>query len=370
MRAESILNKAIGSEPLTLEEGMLIYENVSTNELMLVANECRQKHVPGNKVGWIIDRNVNITNVCISGCQFCNFHCKINGEEQYVTTIDEYCRKIDELFEAGGRQVLLQGGMHPKLGLDFYTDLFSELKRRYPNLKLHALGPPEIVFLSKKSRKSFRKVLEILVQSGMDSLPGAGAEILSDRVRKTISPGKCSAQDWLGVMREAHKMNLVTSATMMFGHIETRKERIEHLIKLREVQSEKPDGNYGFVTFVPWPFMDDGTELQKLGIRNTSTANDYLRLVAISRIMLNNVTNLQASWLTVGAATGQLCLYGGANDFGSIMMEENVVSAAGAKYKMNAEGIQQAIRDAGFEPQYRNQAYVAEEMPKELLMKE
>ncbi|HSO87847.1 MAG TPA: CofH family radical SAM protein [Draconibacterium sp.] len=366
MRAEIILNKAIGLEPVTLEEGMFIYENISTNELMLVANECRQKHVPGNKVGWIIDRNVNITNVCVSGCQFCNFHCKINEEVQYITTIDEYSEKIDELYAVGGRQVLLQGGMHPKLGIDFYTNLFSELKNRYPDLKLHTLGPPEVVFLAKKARKSFRQVLEILVESGMDSLPGAGAEILSDRVRKTISPGKCSARDWLDVMREAHKMNLVTSATMMFGHIETKKERLEHLIQLRQIQSEKPNGNYGFVTFVPWPFMDEGTVLQQQGIRNTSTVNDYLRLVAISRIMLNNFKNLQASWLTVGAATGQLCLHGGANDFGSIMMEENVVSAAGAKYKMNALGIQQAIRDAGFEPQYRNQAYEADELPGQL----
>lgn len=366
MGTDKILKKAIELEPISLEDGMLIYEDVPTNELMLVANECRKKQVPGNKVGWIIDRNVNITNVCVSGCKFCNFHCKINEEVQYITTIDEYCEKIDELFKVGGRQVLMQGGMHPKLGLNFYTDLFSALKSKYPNLKLHALGPPEIAFLAKKERISFREVLEKLVESGLESLPGAGAEILSDRVRKAISPGKCNTQDWLDVMREAHKMNLVTSATMMFGHIETKKERLEHLIHLRNVQAEKPEGNYGFVTFVPWPFMDAGTVLQKQGIRNTSTANDYLRLLAMSRIMLNNVRNIQASWLTVGAATGQLCLHGGANDFGSIMMEENVVSAAGAKYQLNAEGIQQAIRDAGFEPRYRNQAYECQPIPKEL----
>ncbi len=363
MRAEQIVSKALQLEPLTLAEGLFIYEQLPTNELMLVANECRKKQVPGNKVGWIIDRNVNITNVCISGCQFCNFHCKINEDAQYITTIDEYCEKIDELFAAGGKQLLMQGGMHPKLGLDFYTELFSELKKRYPELKLHTLGPPEVAFLARKERLNYREVLEKLVESGMDSLPGAGAEILSDRVRKTISPGKCKTNEWLDVMREAHKMNLVTSATMMFGHIETKKERIEHLIHIRQVQSEKPEGNYGFVTFVPWPFMDEGTVLQQKGISNTSTANDYLRLVAISRIMLNNVKNLQASWLTVGAATGQLCLHGGANDFGSIMMEENVVSAAGAKYTMNAEGIQQAIRDAGFEPQYRTQAYEPDKIP-------
>lgn len=363
MNTDKILLKASELKPVSVDEGLFIYENVSTAELMLVANECRQKQVPGKKVGWIIDRNVNITNVCISGCKFCNFHCKINADAQYITTIEEYCKKTDELIAAGGRQLLLQGGMHPKLGLDFYTQLFSELKNRYPNVKLHALGPPEVAFLAKKERMSFRSVLEKLVAAGLESLPGAGAEILSDRVRKTISPGKCNTTDWLDVMREAHKMNLVTSATMMFGHIETNKERIEHLALLREVQAERPEGNYGFVTFIPWPFMDEGTVLQKEGIRNKTTADDYLRLVAISRIMLNNVKNLQASWLTVGAATGQLCLHGGANDLGSIMMEENVVSAAGAQYKMDASGIQQAISDAGFEPQYRNQAYQPDVFP-------
>ena len=363
MNTDKILLKASELKPVSVDEGLFIYENVSTAELMLVANECRQKQVPGKKVGWIIDRNVNITNVCISGCKFCNFHCKINADAQYITTIEEYCKKTDELIAAGGRQLLLQGGMHPKLGLDFYTQLFNELKNRYPNVKLHALGPPEVAFLAKKERMSFRSVLEKLVAAGLESLPGAGAEILSDRVRKTISPGKCNTTDWLDVMREAHKMNLVTSATMMFGHIETNKERIEHLALLREVQAERPEGNYGFVTFIPWPFMDEGTVLQKEGIRNKTTADDYLRLVAISRIMLNNVKNLQASWLTVGAATGQLCLHGGANDLGSIMMEENVVSAAGAQYKMDASGIQQAISDAGFEPQYRNQAYQPDVLP-------
>ncbi len=357
MKIDAIFNKAANLEPLTLKEGLFLYETAPTNELMLVANECRKKQVPGGKVGWIIDRNINITNVCISGCKFCNFHCKINDDVQYITTLEEYYKKIDELFAVGGRQILAQGGMHPELGLDFYIQLFSDLKQRYPDLKIHALGPPEVAFLAKKSRKSFREVLEDLVKAGLESLPGAGAEILSERVRKTISPGKCSARDWLDVMREAHKMNLVTSATMMFGHIETKRERLQHLISIREVQSEKPAGNHGFVTFVPWPFMDEGTVLRDEGITNNSTANDYLRLIAMSRIMLNNVKNIQASWLTVGATTGQLCLHGGANDFGSIMMEENVVSAAGAAYNLDTDGIQQAIRDAGFEPRYRNQAY-------------
>ena len=202
MNTDKILLKALNLEPVSVEQGLFIYEHVPTTELMLVAHECRQKQAPGNKVGWIIDRNVNITNVCISGCKFCNFHCKINEEAQYITTIEEYCQKTDELIAAGGRQLLLQGGMHPKLGLAFYTDLFRELKNRYPNVKLHALGPPEVAFLAKKERMTFRGVLGKLVESGLESLPGAGAEILSDRVRKTISPGKCSTKDWLDVMRE------------------------------------------------------------------------------------------------------------------------------------------------------------------------
>lgn len=357
MEKDRLLRKALASEPLGVEEGLFLYETIPTGELMAVADEIRRRLVPGNRVGWIIDRNINITNVCISGCNFCNFHCKKGDEEAYITTMEEYIPKIEALFRAGGNQVLLQGGMHPQLGLDFYSRLFRELKSRFPALKLHALGPPEVAFIARKERKSYRFVLEELVKAGLESLPGAGAEILSDRVRTIISPGKCKTGEWLDVMREAHRMNLVTSATMMYGHIETLRERIEHLAHIRHVQSEKPEGSHGFVAFIPWPFMDEGTELQKQGIRNRSTADDYLRLIAISRLMLNNVVNIQASWLTVGAITGQLSLHGGANDFGSIMMEENVVSAAGASYQLDAKGIQRAILDAGFEPRYRNQAY-------------
>lgn len=357
MNSDFLYHKATRFEPLSTEEGLFLYENAPTGELLAVAHDCRQKQVPGNKVGWIIDRNINITNVCISGCRFCNFHCKKGDEAAYITTIEEYIPKIEELFRAGGNQILLQGGMHPQLGLDFYSDLFRQLKHHFPELKLHALGPPEIVFIARKERASYRYVLEKLVEAGLTSLPGAGAEILSDRVRKIVSPGKCKSGEWLDVMREAHRMNLVTSATMMFGHIETKRERLEHLVQLREVQAEKPEGAYGFVSFIPWPFMDEGTALQKEGIVNTTTADDYLRLIAVSRLMLNNVLNIQASWLTAGAVTAQLSLHGGANDMGSVMMEENVVSAAGARYSLDPAGIQQAIRDAGFEPRYRNQAY-------------
>ena len=210
MNSDKIIIKALNLDPLTAEEGMYLYRNLPTSELMLAAGECRQLHVPGNKVGWIIDRNINITNVCISGCKFCNFHCTVNSDRQYITTVEEYSEKIDELIKKGGRQILLQGGLHPRLGLKFYTDLFTELKRLYPDVRLHALGPPEIAFMAKKEKKGYMEVLIKLTEAGMDSLPGAGAEILSDRVRKLISPGKCKTGEWLDVMREAHKMNLVT----------------------------------------------------------------------------------------------------------------------------------------------------------------
>lgn len=362
MDLDGLFHKALSLEPLSVEEGLLLYERSSLTELMAAADDLRKRVVPGNKVGWLIDRNINITNVCVSGCQFCNFHCKKGDERSYITTMEEYTHKIEELFRAGGKQVLLQGGMHPDLGIGFYCDLFRQLKNNFPGIKLHALGPPEIVFISKKERKSFREVLETLTGAGLDSLPGAGAEILSDRVRRILSPGKCKTSEWLGVMREAHRMNLVTSATMMFGHMETLRERIEHLEQIRRLQEEKPAGSYGFVSFIPWPYMDEGTELQKKGFYNRTTPPDYLRLIAISRLMLNNVKNIQASWLTMGVMTAQVSLHGGANDLGSVMMEENVVSAAGAHYIMDAGGIRRAIIDAGFLPRYRNQAYEEDEM--------
>jgi len=226
------------------------------------------------------------------------------------------------------------------------------------NLKLHALGPPEIVHIAKLEGKSYSFVLQALIDSGLDSLPGAGAEILTDRVRSQISKCKCTASEWLEVAHEAHKLGMITSSTMMFGHVETPEERIEHLLKLREVQSRKPKNSPGFISFTPWPFQDENTTLNKrFGVSNETTANDYIRLVAISRILLPNIPHIQASWLTVGKDVAQICLHGGADDFGSIMIEENVVSVAGASYAFDADGIQRAICEAGFEPYQRNQKY-------------
>jgi cyclic dehypoxanthinyl futalosine synthase len=224
-------------------------------------------------------------------------------------------------------------------------------------VKLHALGPPDVVHIARKERISYREVLEKLVEAGLDSLPGAGAEILCDRIRKEISPGKASAQEWLDVMKEAHQMHMLTSATMMFGHIETPLERMEHLVKLRELQSQKPVGSPGFKAFIPWPFMSEGTLLGERKTFKKTLPTDYIRMIALSRIMLNNFENIQASWLTVGKETGQLALHAGANDLGSIMIEENVVSAAGASFSMDALEMQKCILDAGFLPRLRNQGY-------------
>ena len=365
METQKLLDRALQFDHLKAKEGLFLFENAATSDLMFVANELRKKQVPSNKVTWIIDRNANTTNVCNANCKFCNFFRIPGHKEAYITTLKEYTEKIEETIRYGGEQLLLQGGHHPELGLDFYCDLFSSIKKKFPNIKLHALGPPEIAHISKIDGKSHKEVLKALITAGLDSLPGAGAEILDDRVRRMISKGKCGAQEWLDVMREAHQLGLTTSATMMFGHIETPLERFEHLVKIRQVQSEKPEKSNGFLAFIAWPFQDDGTLLKRVkGISNNVDGDEYIRMVALSRIMLPNVKNIQASWLTVGKKVGQLCLHAGANDFGSIMIEENVVSAAGAPHRFTSTTIQEAIKEAGFEPQLRNQEYEYRELPK------
>lgn len=355
---EELYEKALDLIPLSANEGIALYQQAPLEELIYVGDRLRQIHVPGNNAGWIIDRNVNITNICFSQCTFCNFCRKKGSPDAYITSISDYTKKIDELIALGGDQLLLQGGMNPELGLEFYASLFSNLKELYPQVKLHALGPPEIVYLSKKEKLPYSEVLKKLIDAGLDSLPGAGAEILADRVRKIVSPAKATVEEWLGVMREAHRLNLPTSATMMYGHIETIAERIEHLVRIRDLENEKPEGHYGFIAFIPWPFQDKGTQLsEKFGIKSSYSGPDYIRLIAISRIMLNNIKNLQASLLTVGREVGMLSLNAGANDLGSIMIEENVVSAAGANNRFNAVEIQEIIRKAGFNPVRRNQKY-------------
>jgi cyclic dehypoxanthinyl futalosine synthase len=361
---KSLYERAMRFEFLSAEDGIFLFENAPLTELMYVANELRKIQVPHGKVTWIIDRNVNTTNVCVANCKFCNFYRIPGHPEAYITDIETYKQKIDETFRYGGEQLLLQGGHHPDLGLAYYVDLFKQLKGLYPNLKLHALGPPEIAHITKLEKSTHTAVLKALKDAGLDSLPGAGAEILNDRVRRLVSNGKCGAQEWLDVMHEAHKLDLTTSATMMFGHVETLEERFEHLVKLREVQAKKPEHAKGFLAFIPWTFQDVDTLLQRIrGTKNLTTSEEYIRMIAMSRIMLPNVKNIQASWLTVGKQVAQICLNAGANDFGSIMIEENVVSAAGAPHRFTSRSIQDSIREAGFEPQLRNQQYEFREMP-------
>jgi cyclic dehypoxanthinyl futalosine synthase len=265
--------------------------------------------VPHGKVTWQIDRNVNTTNVCIANCKFCNFYRIPGHPEAYITDMPTYRKKIEETIKYGGDQLLLQGGHHPELGLEFYTKTFRQIKQEYPTIKLHTLGPPEVAHICKLENKSHHEVLKALKEAGMDSLPGAGAEILVDRVRRLISKGKCGADEWLAIMHEAHKLNITTSATMMFGHVETIRERFEHLVKIRDVQAKKPAEAKGFLAFIPWTFQDVDTLLTKIrGVHNLTTPDEYIRMIAISRIMLPNVNNIQASWLTVGKQTAQLCL--------------------------------------------------------------
>ncbi len=355
---QDLYSKALAFESLSVEEGIYLFENAALPDLMQVANELRKIQVPHNKVTWIIDRNLNTTNVCIANCKFCNFYRIPGHAEAYITDIETYKKKIDETIRYGGEQLLLQGGHHPGLGLAYYVDLFKQLKQLYPNLKLHSLGPPEVAHICKLEKMSHRDVLLALKEAGLDSLPGPGAEILVDRVRRLISKGKCGSDEWLAIMHEAHKLDITTSATMMFGHVETVRERFEHLVKLREVQARKPEHAKGFIAFIPWTFQDVDTLLTRIrGVHNLTTAEEYIRMIAMSRIMLPNVKNIQASWLTVGKQVAQLCLHGGANDFGSIMIEENVVSAAGAPHRFTSKSIQAAIKEAGFEPQLRNQQY-------------
>jgi cyclic dehypoxanthinyl futalosine synthase len=374
MQLQGLYEKALRFEFLSVEEGVYLFEHAPLTEIMYVADELRKKQVPHGKVTWQIDRNVNTTNVCIANCKFCNFYRIPGHAEAYITDIETYKAKIEETIKYGGDQLLLQGGHHPKLGLSFYVNLFKELKSLYPNIKLHTLGPPEIAHITKLStgpggeKSTHHEVLMALKEAGMDSLPGAGAEILTDRVRRLISKGKCGAQEWLDIMHEAHKLNITTSATMMFGHVETLQERFEHLVKLREVQSRKPEHAKGFLAFIPWTFQDVDTLLAKIrGVHNLTTAEEYIRMIALSRIMLPNVKNIQASWLTVGKQVAQICLNAGANDFGSIMIEENVVSAAGAPHRFTSTTIQQSIKEAGFEPQLRNQQYEWREIPSSIV---
>lgn len=356
---DAILERALCREPLTREEAYELYDNAPLQMLCGVADALRRSAVrDAEVVTWQIDRNVNITNVCKSGCKFCNFHCKPHEEAKaYITTMAEYRTKIDEALRLGADQLLLQGGLHPRLGIEFYETLFRQIKREYPALRLNALGAPEVSHIAKISNLTTFETLQRLRAAGLDSLPGAGAEILSEDVRKRISPAKPTAREWITVMHEAHKLDIPTTATMMYGHVETPHQRVDHLITLRDLQAAKPATSRGFTAFIPWVFCPTGTQLEREGISPRFSATEYLRIIAMSRIVLHNITNIQASWLTVGKEVAQIALRSGANDMGSIMIEENVVSSAGATTRFDREAMEDTIRRAGFTPRLRDQQY-------------
>jgi cyclic dehypoxanthinyl futalosine synthase len=347
---EALAEKVRSGERLDAAEALELYRSAPTPLLGQLADFVRTRRHPDGVVTYIIDRNVNYTNVCVAKCTFCAFYRPVGSAEGYVLGFDELFRKIDETVAVGGVQLLLQGGHNPDLPLTWYEDLFRAIKERYPLFKLHALSPPEIIHLSRLSQLAVPTVLDRLIAAGLDSVPGGGAEILVDRVRKLLHCyGKATSEEWLDVMRHAHRAGLRTTATMMYGTVETDEERLEHLIRLRALQDETG----GFTAFITWSYQPQHTELGG----SEATGVEYLRTLAISRIVLDNFDNLQASWVTQGGKVGQLSLAYGANDMGSVMIEENVVRAAGASYCMDEAEIVRNIEDAGFVAKRRNMNY-------------
>jgi cyclic dehypoxanthinyl futalosine synthase len=350
MNIREIIRKVEDGGRVDAGEALALYVQAPTHTLGRLADAIRRRKHPDGRVTYIIDRNVNYTNVCVAKCNFCAFYRDVGSSEGYVLGFDEIFRKIDETIEVGGVQLLLQGGHNPDLPLEWYEDLFRAVKSRYPDFKLHALSPPEVIHLSRLSQLPVPEVVDRLIAAGLDSIPGGGAEILVDRVRRLLHCyGKATADEWLDVMRHAHHRGLRTTATMMYGTLETLEERVEHMMRLRAVQDETG----GFTAFITWSFQPDHTELG--GVEATGV--DYLRTLALARIVLDNVDNLQASWVTQGGKVGQLSLAYGANDMGSVMIEENVVRAAGAAYCMDEIEIVRNVEDAGFVAKRRNMHY-------------
>jgi cyclic dehypoxanthinyl futalosine synthase len=345
-----LAKKVEAGQRVTAAEALALYREAPTPLLGRLADGIRARKHPDGVVTYIIDRNVNYTNVCVARCSFCAFYRPVGSPDGYVLGFEELFRKIDETIALGGVQLLLQGGHNPDLPLQWYEDLFRAIKERYPTFKLHALSPPEVIHLSRLSQLPVPEVIRRLVAAGLDSIPGGGAEILVDRVRRLLHCyGKATADEWIDVMRHAHRAGLRTTATMMYGTVETDEERIEHLMRLRALQDETG----GFTAFITWSYQPEHTELAG----TEATGIDYLRTLAISRIVLDNFDNLQASWVTQGGKVGQLSLAYGANDMGSVMIEENVVRAAGASYCMDEAEIVRNIEDAGFAAMRRNMHY-------------
>ncbi len=346
-----ITDKVLAGERISGDEFMSLSGCNDLHLLGFLANSTRKRLHPKPYVTYVIDRNINYTDICISACKFCAFFKAPEDQNGSVLSEDDLFRKISETKQLGGTQILLQGGLHPDKPLEFYEDMLRFMKSM--DIHVHGFSPPEICHFSSLSGLSVQVVLQRLIDAGLDSIPGGGAEILSDRVRQTLAPRKCSADEWIGVMREAHHLGLRTTATMMFGHIETMEERLEHLQRIRDLQ----DDTSGFTAFIPWPFQPDNTALSTSHDIKKETAFGYLKMLALSRIFLDNVDNIQASWVTQGPKIAQLSLFFGANDFGSTMIEENVVAAAGVHFRLSEIEIKRLVSDAGFLPRQRLMDY-------------
>jgi len=345
---KKIVNKLSKGKRLEANEGYTLFKSADLLTLGELANNIRKRLHPERLVTFIVDRNINYTNICVNRCKFCAFYRDADSPEAYILSKEEIFKKIEETLAQGGTQILMQGGVHPDLGIEYFEDLFSSIKSRF-TIQIHSLSPAEISFLAQKGTISVLDTLKRLKASGLDSIPGGGAEILVDRVRKKVSPNKIRWRQWAEVMRTAQKLGMPTTATMMFGSLETDKEIIEHMVRLRDVQDE----TRGFTAFIPWTYQPGNTEL---GGRS-ATAVEYLKVLALSRIMLDNFDNIQASWVTQGAKIAQVALEFGANDFGSTMIEENVVAAAGVSFRMTKQEILNVIKDAGYIPAQRDTRY-------------
>lgn len=348
---------AAGTLRLSAEQALELLRGADMLQLAAAASAMRDRLHPEHEATFIVDRNVNYTNVCVSGCRFCAFYRAEDAPDAYVLPFEELCAKVEETLALEGTAILLQGGLHPTLGIEWYETMLRDLKARYP-IHVHGFGPPEMVHIAKVSGISTREVLTRLRDAGLDSLPGGGAEILVDRVRSHVSPKKATSDQWLGVMREAHELDISTTATMMFGGTETLEERIEHMVRVREVQDDAVAGGHvGFRAFIPWSFQPGNTDLESEQGGVAASGWEYLRTLAVSRLFLDNVANIQASWVTQGPKIGQVALCFGANDMGSTMIEENVVAAAGTHFMLAREELVRLIGDAGFTPVQRDTLY-------------
>lgn len=352
-----LLPRSVAGERLSAEDGLSLAQSRDLAALTHAADQISRRMHPEPYRTYNIDRNINYTNICTAVCDFCAFYRTPKSDEGYVLPREELLAKIAETVEIGGDQILMQGGLHPKFKLDWYEELLSDIKSRFPQVNIHGFSPPEIFHFSKLNKLSVREVLRRLKIAGLGSLPGGGAEILVDRVRSAITRGKVMTDDWLDVMRAWHELGGRSSATMMFGHVETLAERVEHLIRLRELQDETG----GFTAFIGWTFQPDHTDMSHIP---PAGSFEYLKMLALSRIMLDNIPNIQSSWVTQGLRIGQLSLISGANDMGSLMIEENVVAEAGTVHYLTLDEIRYAISSLGYEPRQRNVFY--ELVPTEL----